>query len=530
MFRRRPSLRLVAIVVTAVLAAGGLAAYLLLKPPGDVYNPDVGFEDAAPTPAAPSNPTPERGGKDTFLWPMYGFTHDHRRFYAPPKPLRGPFRAMWKRKASALLEFPPVIVRGRLIQLADDGVLRALAKTTGRTLWQRKLGRLAASTPAVSGDTLYVTLLETAGSRKRGRIVALRVKTGRIRWSRTLPSRSESSPIVDSGKVYFGTEGGTVYALRADSGREVWTYRAAGAVKASLTLSDGKLYFGDYGGRVHAIRTVNGRPVWTTAAANRAIRAGRFYATAAVAYGRVYVGSTDGREYSLSARTGALAWARQTGRYVYSSAAVATVPGLGPTIFFGSYDGRFYALDARSGRTRWTYRSGGKISGSPTIIGDTVYFADLGRSLTFGLSTRTGRVLFRKNQGGYDPVVSDGRYLFLTGRHSLTAMLPMKEARKVLASREDAARKKAERARRAAERNRAKAQRKRKAVQRRKRAERRREARVDRRFARRLRAARRACDGRRSARVRRRCVARRVCTPRRSKAERRRCIRRRMRR
>ena len=519
MFRRRPSLRLVAVLATALLAVGGVAAYLLLKPPGDEFNPDVAFEEDTPTPTA--TPTPASQGKrktDTFLWPMYGYTPDHRRAFDPGKPLRAPFRPMWKRKASALLEFPPVIVRGRLVQLADDGVLRALDKRTGRTKWRRRLGRLAASTPAVSGDTLYVTLLESFESSRRGRIVAVRLKDGRTRWAKTLPSRSESSPVVDSGKVYFGTEGGTVYALRADSGREVWRYRASGAVKASPTLSRGVLYFGDYGGRVHAIRTLNGRRVWSTGAASRAIRAGNFYATAAVAYGRVYVGSTDGREYSLSARTGALAWARQTGRYVYSSAAVATVPGLGPTVFFGSYDGRFYALDARSGRTRWTYRSGGKISGSPTILGDTVFFSDLGRSLTFGMSTRTGRVLYRVNQGGYDPAVSDGRYLFLTGRHSITAMLPVKEARKELASKSDQARRKAEKQRRAKVR----------AKQRRE-AEKRREARVGRRFARRLRAARRACDSRRSVRVRRRCVARRVCDPRRSKAEKRRCVKRRLR-
>jgi outer membrane protein assembly factor BamB len=519
MFRRRPSLRLVAIVAAALLAIGGVAAYLSLKPPGDVYNPDVAFEEDTPTPTATPTPPPlKKGMGDTFLWPMYGYSPEHRRSFSVPKPLRAPFRPMWKRKASALLEFPPVIVRGRLIQLADDGVLRAVDKKTGVTKWQRRLGRLAASTPAVSGDTLYVTLLETFQSRRRGRVVAVRVRNGRTRWAKELPSRTESSPLVDSGKVYFGTEGGTVFALRADSGREVWRYQAHGAVKASPTLSDGLLYFGDYGGHVQAVRTLNGKRVWSTAAARRALRAGNFYATAAVAYGRVYVGSTDGREYSLSARTGAIAWARRTGHYVYSSAAVETVAGLGPTVFFGSYDGRFYALDARSGRTRWSYRSGGKISGSPTVIGDTVFFADLGRSTTYGLSVRTGRVLFRAKQGGYDPAVSDGRYLFLTGRRSLTALLPMAEARKELASKSDQARRRAEKKRRARVR-----------AKQRRAARKRHEARVDRRFARRLRAARRACDGRRSVRVRRRCVARRVCKPRRSTAQAKRCIRRRVR-
>src|SRR3712207_9556480 len=84
-----------------------------------------------------------------------------------------------------------------------------------------------------------------------------------------------------------------------------------------------------------------------------------------------------------------------------SSAAVHNVRGAGPTVFFGSYDGNFYALDARSGRVRWRHRAGGRISGSPTIIGGTVYFANLGKRETVGLRTRDGFVRFRRRPGAF---------------------------------------------------------------------------------------------------------------------------------
>ena len=81
-------------------------------------------------------------------------------------------------------------------------------------------------------------------------------------------------------------------------------------------------------------------------------------------------------------------WSHGTGSYVYASAAVSRVRGRrGRTVFVGSYDGRFYALSARTGRTRWTYNAGGKISGSATVIGRVVYFADLGHRRTIGLGT-----------------------------------------------------------------------------------------------------------------------------------------------
>jgi outer membrane protein assembly factor BamB len=184
------------------------------------------------------------------------------------------------------------------------------------------------------------------------------------------------------------------------------------------------LFFGAYGGSVHAVRARDGARIWSKRAAGGLLRGGNFYATAAVAYGRVYIGATDGRAYSLSAKDGRVAWAHQTGRYVYSSAAVKNVAGRGPMVFFGSYDGTFYALDAKSGKVRWTHRSGGKISGSPTIVGDVVYYADLGRAITIGLKTGSGKLAFRYDIGAYDPIVSDGVNLYLTGNRSLTALEP----------------------------------------------------------------------------------------------------------
>jgi outer membrane protein assembly factor BamB len=172
------------------------------------------------------------------------------------------------------------------------------------------------------------------------------------------------------------------------------------------------------------VRARDGARIWSKRAAGGLLRGGNFYATAAVAYGRVYIGATDGRAYSLSAKDGRIAWAHQTGRYVYSSAAVKNVEGRGPMVFFGSYDGTFYALDARSGKVRWTHRSGGKISGSPTIVGNVVYYADLGRAITVGLRVGSGEVAFKYPIGAYDPIVSDGVNLYLTGNRSLTALEP----------------------------------------------------------------------------------------------------------
>ncbi len=398
-------------LVVVVLAALALAVYIYAhNRTGNIYHPNARFlNQPAPTAAVP------------FSWPLYGYTKEHTRFFPAPARLRPPFRLLWAQDYGTLLEFPPVIRGDHIFQLGDDAVLNAISKRNGRTYWSKHLGNLSASSPAVVGRTVYVTVLSGSNG---GRVVALDYGHGAIRWSRDLASRAESSPLVDGGRVYFGSENGTVYALDASNGSVIWTYHAAGAVKASPTLKDGVLYFGDYSGQVQAVRAADGHRLWISGSEGALLGSGTFYSTPAVIYGRVFLGNTDGRVYAYDAGTGRLDWAVQTGNYVYASPAVTDAPGLGPTVYLGSYSGTFYALNARSGHVEWKFNAGGRISGSATIIGRTVYFADLGDRRTYGLGISTGRVVFTWFSGSFDPAVSDGENIYLTGYSGLYALTP----------------------------------------------------------------------------------------------------------
>src|SRR4051812_25954233 len=421
--RRRRWILLVLAAAVALVGAG--TGFVMLHEPGNVSNPNVEFQPeptSTPAPDVAKDPV----AVEDFRWPVYGYTADRRRALDVPHSLRPPFKRIWTFPGRSLLEFPPVMAKRSLYLLKDNAVLHAIDKDTGKPRWTRTLGELSASSPAIFGDVVYVTILE----RRRGsggRVVALRARGGKILWSRDLPSRTESSPVVADRALYFGTENGTVYALRVSDGGVRWTFKAQGPVKGGLALEDGRLYFGDYAGRMYAVRASNGHRIWTatTRGARFGFASGRFYATPAVAYGRVYIGNVDGNVYSFAARTGRLAWRTKTSGYVYASAAVGAAPGDRPTVYAGSYDGAFYALDARSGRVRWRYASGGRISGAATLLGDIVYFSDLGHRRTIGLGARTGRKVFEYPRGGYTPVISDGRTLFLVGYGAMYALRPL---------------------------------------------------------------------------------------------------------
>ena len=294
-----------------------------------------------------------------------------RRFFPAPAAVHPPFKTVWQRDRGDAarvparhLREPPLPARrqrrpdrhghedrGHLLDTPPRAPLRLLARG------DRQHGLGDGARPQRRNDG-------------RGRIYALNAATGAIRWQRDLSSPSESSPLVAQGRVFFGSQSGLVYALDAATGAVIWTYHAPGAVKASPSLANGLLYFGDYSGHIQAISELTGRRVWISGSGGALLGNGTFYSTAAVIYGRVFLGNTDGRVYAYDAFTGGLDWAVQTGAYVYASPAVTNAPGIGPTVFEGSYDGTFRALNARSGHVSWTFKAHGRISGSATVIGE----------------------------------------------------------------------------------------------------------------------------------------------------------------
>jgi outer membrane protein assembly factor BamB len=418
---RRKRLRWILAGAFVALAVAGAAVGIYLAKhdrAGSVYHPRAPFVAEKTPTALPKRP------EDRFSWPIYGYTKEHTRFFPAPERVHPPFRKLWERNDHSLLEFPPVIYAGRIYQLADNAELIATNKHTGHVIWKRSLGKLSASTPAVTTNTVYATVLNSGHPHSPGRIVALNSHNGQIRWFRSLPSPSESSPLLDRGRIFFGSQNGTVYALDDSNGRLLWDYHAGGAVKASPTLSAGNLYFGDYSGHLQAISERSGHLIWRSGSGGTLLGSGTFYSTCAVYYGRVFLGNTDGRIYAYDAGSGKLDWAVQTGSYVYSSPAVTNAPGLGPTVYLGSYNGRFYALNARSGHVSWSFDAHGRISGSATIVGKVVYFADLGEHRTYGLGISTGRKLFEMHTGAFDPVISDGRNIYLTGFTGLFGLAP----------------------------------------------------------------------------------------------------------
>ncbi|NUL82660.1 MAG: PQQ-binding-like beta-propeller repeat protein [Armatimonadetes bacterium] len=184
--------------------------------------------------------------------------------------------------------------------------------------------------------------------------------------------------------VIFGSNNGRVYCLDAMTGDQIWEYAAANAgpygFNSPIVVREGTddfVVIGNSNGRVYCFRTRPNDPDgdievrWTFPEETRPAL-GAFVSSPAydAASGRIFIGSLDGRAYSIFFSSGDIAWA-----YPYKfwnpgddadeaplGAITATPAVFGGAAYFPSQNGRIYALDIvapglrnHEARLRWQY-------------------------------------------------------------------------------------------------------------------------------------------------------------------------------
>ena len=127
--------------------------------------------------------------------------------------------------------------------------------------------------------------------------------------------------------------------------------------------------------------------------------------SAAIADGRVFVGSLDGRLYALDLDSGAELWRFETGSEVRSSPSI-----FGNTVYFGDESGTFYALDVESGSEQWSYQTGGGIVSAANYADGLLVFGSYDNHL-YAVAAADGKLVWSIETGGYingTPAIVDG--------------------------------------------------------------------------------------------------------------------------
>ena len=202
-------------LAAALLLAAGAGAYVLLSRRRRLQ-PECRVPRRADGDSRPGARQEERGrlvGRCTATRPSAATT------CRPRKRCARRSRRLWSWNAHSLLEFTPVIGERQAVLIKNSGAVYAIAKRTGRPVWGRDMGTLAASRARLRRRAHLRDDPQARPQVARGAASpSLRAKDGKMIWSQPLPSRTETSPLLANGHVYVGSEDGTVYALRASDG------------------------------------------------------------------------------------------------------------------------------------------------------------------------------------------------------------------------------------------------------------------------------------------------------------------------
>ena len=82
-----------------------------------------------------------------------------------------------------------------------------------------------------------------------------------------------------------------VHALNALTGKELWTFRTRARVESSPAVAGGRVYVGSSDGRFYVLNLADGTKLWEFEAG------APVSASPALAAGRVVIGDQDGRLY-----------------------------------------------------------------------------------------------------------------------------------------------------------------------------------------------------------------------------------------
>lgn len=153
----------------------------------------------------------------------------------------------------------PAINAASIVGVSNSGVLTAVARDTGKTLWKVRTGIKVAGGVG-GGQTMFLV------GGDKGEVLAFDL-AGKPLWSSKVSSEVLSAPAVADGVVVVRSADSRLTALDASDGKQLWTYeRATPSLvvrsHASVTIQRGIAYAGFAAGKIVALDLKNGNLIW----------------------------------------------------------------------------------------------------------------------------------------------------------------------------------------------------------------------------------------------------------------------------
>jgi outer membrane protein assembly factor BamB len=235
----------------------------------------------------------------------------------------------------------------RVFAINNDAVLTAFSASTGHEDWAAALpGYDVTAAPVAYGGAVYATGPSDAAG---GALWAVSEATGRIEWTASVNGAGNSSPAVGSSGVYLSLDCQQDYRFSL-SGALIWHHNP------------------DCYGGGGSTTVISGNSVYARGAASTdaplllAKSTGRVTGSFASSTAPAVAGSTM---YTLQqGKLVAVSASGSPDRWKFGNGSLVTAPIVdGSVVYVGSSDGRVYGVSATTGHQVWSGRAGSQILG-----------------------------------------------------------------------------------------------------------------------------------------------------------------------
>ncbi|MDQ6706543.1 MAG: PQQ-binding-like beta-propeller repeat protein, partial [Acidobacteriota bacterium] len=234
----------------------------------------------------------------------------------------------WKYRAKEGIGESSPAVHDGVVYIGDlAGLLHAVSAADGKALWTFKTGAEIKSSPVVAGDRVFIGSYDS-------NLYSLSARNGKLLWKFTTSNYVHATPVIFGGIIYLAGCDEIFRGIRIAEGKEALQFSSGGYTGASPAWLDQRAYYGTFSNDVLCVDLRQKRIVWRYEHPDRHFP---FYSSAAVLADRIVVGGRDKLIHCLNARTGKAIWTFATRSRVDSSPAIAS-----GRVYVGSNDGRLY--------------------------------------------------------------------------------------------------------------------------------------------------------------------------------------------
>lgn len=297
----------------------------------------------------------------------------------------GSGQRVWAERLSGDYTSSLVAADGRLYAISEQGLVSVLAAGDEfELLAKNELDARCLTTPAIvdgellirtenelycmaAGDSAGVPPASNAGvppvsSAGVPPAVAAEAAASQNVAEPAAPQAGDSWPLFRGDEASTGVARGTL----PEKLEKLWTFTADNdGFDATAVIADGTVFVGSSNGKLYAIGLADGKQRWRYDASKLGI-----LAAPAVRDGLVFVGDINGDFHCVDAKTGQRKWK------CTAQAEIDSAPGFyKDAVLFCSQDAFLYCLKAGSGELVWKYECPDQIRSSPTVVGNRAFVA-----------------------------------------------------------------------------------------------------------------------------------------------------------